>query len=195
MMKSSAIPARSISFGAFEFDPQSGELRKNGRRIKLKGQPIDLLAILLQRPGEVATREELQKGLWPADTHVDFEHSLNAAVKRLRAALGDSARVAALCGDGRSPRLSLRRSVELGRRRSPSGCSGAGAPASQAAKSRLDSSRGDGVRPHGHNRCDSDQRTRPASEQQPLHVRSGLWRCFRWQIFPGIANRTISWKG
>src|SRR5215469_11865598 len=82
---------RSVCFGAFEFDPHSGELRKHGLRIKLQGQPIDLLAVLLEHPGEVVTREELQKRLWPADTFVDFEHSLNAAVKRLRNALGDSA--------------------------------------------------------------------------------------------------------
>ncbi len=82
---------RSICFGPFEFDPQSGELRKHGMRIKLQGQPCDLLAMLLQHPGVVVTREELRKRLWPADTHVDFEHSLNAVIKRLRAALGDTA--------------------------------------------------------------------------------------------------------
>jgi TolB-like protein/DNA-binding winged helix-turn-helix (wHTH) protein/Tfp pilus assembly protein PilF len=82
---------RCVCFGAFEFNPQSGELRKHGMRVRLQGQPVDVLAMLLQRPGEVVTREELQKRLWPADTFVDFEHSLNAAIKRLRAALGDSA--------------------------------------------------------------------------------------------------------
>ena len=82
---------RSICFGAFEFDPDGGELRKHGLRVKLQGQPIDLLSTLLQHSGDVVTREELQKRLWHADTHVDFEHSLNAAIKRLRAALGDSA--------------------------------------------------------------------------------------------------------
>jgi TolB-like protein/DNA-binding winged helix-turn-helix (wHTH) protein/Flp pilus assembly protein TadD len=91
MLKSSA-PEKSVRFGAFEFDSGSRELRKHGTRIKLQGQPIDVLAMLVQRPGEVVTREELQKRLWPADTYVDFEHSLNAAIKRLRAALGDSAR-------------------------------------------------------------------------------------------------------
>jgi TolB-like protein/DNA-binding winged helix-turn-helix (wHTH) protein/tetratricopeptide (TPR) repeat protein len=82
---------RTVCFGAFEFDPQSGELRKHGLRIKLQGQPIELLTMLVQHPGEVVTREDLQKRLWPGDTYVDFEHSLNAAMKRLRAALGDSA--------------------------------------------------------------------------------------------------------
>jgi TolB-like protein/DNA-binding winged helix-turn-helix (wHTH) protein/Tfp pilus assembly protein PilF len=82
---------RIVCFGPFEFDFQSGELRKHGLRIKLQGQPIDVLAMLLLHPGDVVTREELQKRLWQADTYVDFEHSLNAAIKRLRAALGDSA--------------------------------------------------------------------------------------------------------
>ena len=80
-----------VVFGAFEFDPGTGELRKHGLRIKLQGQPIGVLAMLIEHGGEVVSREELQKRLWPADTYVDFEHSLNAAVKRLRAALGDSA--------------------------------------------------------------------------------------------------------
>src|SRR5438552_8464510 len=87
----SGAPRPIIRFGVFELDQRSGELRKHGLRIKLKGQPIDVLAMLLEHPGEVVTREELQKRLWPADTFVDFEHSLNAAIKRLRAALGDSA--------------------------------------------------------------------------------------------------------
>jgi TolB-like protein/DNA-binding winged helix-turn-helix (wHTH) protein/Tfp pilus assembly protein PilF len=85
------IMVGSICFGAFEFKPETGELRKHGLRIKARGQPIEVLTVLLQHPGEAVTREELQKRLWPADTYVDFEHSLNAAMKRLRAALGDSA--------------------------------------------------------------------------------------------------------
>jgi DNA-binding winged helix-turn-helix (wHTH) protein len=80
-----------VRFGAFEFNCESGELRKHGLRIKLQGQPIQVLRMLLERPGQVVTREELQNHLWPGDTFVDFEHSLNAAIKRLRAALGDSA--------------------------------------------------------------------------------------------------------
>ena len=82
---------RIVRFTAFEFDPTTGELRKRGLRIKLQGQPIQMLAMLVEHAGEVVSREELQKRLWPADTYVDFEHSLNAAIKRLRAALGDSA--------------------------------------------------------------------------------------------------------
>jgi TolB-like protein/DNA-binding winged helix-turn-helix (wHTH) protein/tetratricopeptide (TPR) repeat protein len=86
-----SVPADTIRFGLFEFDPQSGELRKQGIGIRLQGQPVEILSMLLSRPGELVTREELQKKLWPADTFVDFDRSLNAAVKRLRAALGDSA--------------------------------------------------------------------------------------------------------
>ncbi|MFL6303395.1 MAG: tetratricopeptide repeat protein [Candidatus Sulfotelmatobacter sp.] len=87
----SAAKPNVVSFGAYEFNPYSKELRKEGMRVRLEGQPLAILEILLDRQGELVTREELQKMLWPADTFVDFEHSLNAAVKRLRAALNDSA--------------------------------------------------------------------------------------------------------
>lgn len=80
-----------VRFGVYDFAPDTQELRKAGIRIRLEGQPLAILQVLLQRPGELVTREELQRKLWPADTFVDFEHSLNAAVKRLRAALNDSA--------------------------------------------------------------------------------------------------------
>jgi DNA-binding winged helix-turn-helix (wHTH) protein/Tol biopolymer transport system component len=80
-----------VKFGIFEVDCRAGELRRNGVKVKLQEQPFQVLAILLERPGEIVTRDELQKRLWPADTFVDFDHSLNAAVKRLRNALGDSA--------------------------------------------------------------------------------------------------------
>ena len=87
-----ASPAKPnlLSFGAYEFNPSSKELRKEGVRVRLEGQPLAILEILLGRPGQLVTREELQKKLWPADTFVDFEHSLNAAVKRLRSGLNDS---------------------------------------------------------------------------------------------------------
>ena len=81
---------RSVRFGLFEFDLRSGELRKQGRRIRLEGQPVQVLIKLLERSGELVTRADLKKELWPADTFVNFEQSLNAAVKRLRQALGDS---------------------------------------------------------------------------------------------------------
>src|SRR5216683_5601924 len=89
-MKQSAIPANSVRFGVFEFDLRSGELRKHGIRIKLQEQPCQILAILLEHRGEMVTREELQGRLWPSDTFVDFDHSLNTAVMRLREALNDS---------------------------------------------------------------------------------------------------------
>ena len=78
-------------FGAFEFNPQIGELLKHGLKIKLSGQPIEVLAMLLERPGQLVRREELQRRLWPHDTVVEFEHSINAAINRLREALSDSA--------------------------------------------------------------------------------------------------------
>jgi Tol biopolymer transport system component/DNA-binding winged helix-turn-helix (wHTH) protein len=80
-----------VKFGVYEVDPHAGELRRNGVKIKLQEQPFQVLAMLLERPGEVISREELQRRLWPADTFVDFDHSLNAAIKRLRDALRDSA--------------------------------------------------------------------------------------------------------
>jgi Tol biopolymer transport system component/DNA-binding winged helix-turn-helix (wHTH) protein len=80
-----------IRFGIFEADLRAGELRRNGSKIRLQDQPFQVLALLLARPGQLVTREELRTKLWPADTFVDFDHGLNAAVKRLRDALGDSA--------------------------------------------------------------------------------------------------------
>jgi Tol biopolymer transport system component/DNA-binding winged helix-turn-helix (wHTH) protein len=77
-------------FGVFEVNLAARELRKHGLRVHLPGQPFAVLALLLEKPGEVITREELQRSLWPADTFVDFEHGLNSAIKKLRAALCDS---------------------------------------------------------------------------------------------------------
>jgi DNA-binding winged helix-turn-helix (wHTH) protein len=75
----------------FDLDLRSGELRKSGARLNLQHQPLQLLSVLLERPGELVTRDEVRKRLWPDDTFVDFEQGLNAAVKRLRDVLGDSA--------------------------------------------------------------------------------------------------------
>jgi len=80
-----------LRFGVFELDLRAGELRKHGLRIRLQEQPFQLLAMLLEHPGEVVTREELQKKLWPADTFVDFDHGLNKAISKIREALSDSA--------------------------------------------------------------------------------------------------------
>src|SRR5229473_3396269 len=89
-MNQSTLPVNSVRFGVFEFDFRSRELRKHGIRIKLQEQPCQILAFLLERRGEMVTREELQRHLWPSDTFVDFDHSLNTAVMRLREALNDS---------------------------------------------------------------------------------------------------------
>jgi TolB-like protein/DNA-binding winged helix-turn-helix (wHTH) protein/Flp pilus assembly protein TadD len=92
MSDPSARPAGTrVRFGVFDFDLRTGELRKAGARVRLSGQPVTVLARLVQRPGELVTREELRRELWPDTTFVDFEHNLNSAIKRLRAALGDSA--------------------------------------------------------------------------------------------------------
>jgi DNA-binding winged helix-turn-helix (wHTH) protein/tetratricopeptide (TPR) repeat protein len=80
-----------LRFGVFEVDLRAGELRKQGARVKLQDQPFHVLAVLLQHPGEVVTREELRSQNWPADTFVDFDNSLNTAINKLREALGDSA--------------------------------------------------------------------------------------------------------
>jgi TolB-like protein/DNA-binding winged helix-turn-helix (wHTH) protein/Flp pilus assembly protein TadD len=80
-----------LRFGQFEFDLQTGELRRRGLEVKIAGQPLQILAILLEHPSQVITREQIQRKLWPADTFVEFEQSLNAAVRRLREALGESA--------------------------------------------------------------------------------------------------------
>src|ERR1700741_1369884 len=84
-----AHSAKFVRFGTFEVDLRAGELWKSGRKRKLEGQPFSVLAILLERPGEVVSREELQKRLWP-DTFVDVDHNLNAAINKIREALDDS---------------------------------------------------------------------------------------------------------
>jgi eukaryotic-like serine/threonine-protein kinase len=83
-------PAATMRFGAFELDLRAGELRKKGVQIKVQEQPFQVLTVLLQRPGELVTREELRSAIWPADTFVDFDNSLNTAINKLREALGDS---------------------------------------------------------------------------------------------------------
>src|SRR5580658_5668830 len=87
----SAGAASNVRFGPFELDVRRGELRKEGRRIRLQEQPFQILKMLLESPGEVVSREEIRKRLWPGDTVVEFDHSINAAVRRLRDALRDSA--------------------------------------------------------------------------------------------------------
>jgi TolB-like protein/DNA-binding winged helix-turn-helix (wHTH) protein len=80
---------RRVRFGVFEFDPASGDLWKGGRRIKLQNQPRQVLKLLVSRPGELVTREELRRQLWPHDTFVDFDNGVNVAIRKIRDALGD----------------------------------------------------------------------------------------------------------
>jgi DNA-binding winged helix-turn-helix (wHTH) protein len=80
----------AFQFGAFELDRRTGELRKYGVNLKLQDQPLQILLLLLERPGEVVTREEIQKRLWPDHTYVDFDNAINSAIRKLRDALGDS---------------------------------------------------------------------------------------------------------
>src|SRR4051812_41367421 len=86
-----SLMATRLRFGAFEADLTTGELWRSGTRLRLQEQPFQVLGMLLARPGELVTREELRQKLWPADTFVDFDHSLNTAINKLRDALGDSA--------------------------------------------------------------------------------------------------------
>jgi len=90
-MPDSSTVATHVRFGAFTLDLRSGELRKGPTRLKVPDQSLEILKALVERPGQLVTREELQQRLWPANHYVDFEHGLNAAVRRLRDALGDSA--------------------------------------------------------------------------------------------------------
>lgn len=120
-----------LRFGSFELDVRSRELRNGSARVRLQEQPFEILCMMLKRAGDVVTREELRHRLWPEGTFVDFEHSLNAAVKRLRAALGDDAEnprfvetlprrgyrfIAALdAGESRAPRVEKPPSVHRAR--------------------------------------------------------------------------------
>src|SRR6478672_445638 len=90
-MQDPGLSSEVVRFDIFEVDLRAGELRKEGRPVKLQEQPLRVLSLLLERSGEVVTRDELRQNLWPADTFVDFDHGLNSAVARLRQALRDSA--------------------------------------------------------------------------------------------------------
>jgi TolB-like protein/DNA-binding winged helix-turn-helix (wHTH) protein len=89
-MQQAELPRRNLKFGVFEADVRTGELTKLGRRVRLQEQPFQLLAMLLEKPGELVTREELHLKLWPQTT-VDFDHGVNKAISKIREALGDSA--------------------------------------------------------------------------------------------------------
>src|SRR5262252_1607427 len=85
------VPAPVYQFGVFELDKRTGELRKHGVRIRLQDQPRLILSLLLEHPGDVVTREQIQEQLWPDNTFVDFDNAINSAVRKLRDALGDAA--------------------------------------------------------------------------------------------------------
>ncbi len=110
--------SRVARFGVFEIDLSAGELRKNGVKQRLQGQPFQVLTVLLERAGEVVTREELQQKLWPSDTFVDFDHSLNTAINKVREAFGRLGLQSSLRGDIGTARISLHRPRA-------NGCSGA----------------------------------------------------------------------
>ena len=85
------LPGRVIRFGLFEVNLEIRELRKEGLLIRLQDRPLEILSILVEDSGRVVTREEFRQRLWPADTFVDFDHSLNVSINKLRQALGDAA--------------------------------------------------------------------------------------------------------
>src|SRR5438477_1462462 len=86
----STSSGRRVHFGQFEMDVKTGELRKDGTKVRLQEQPLQILQILLEHPGELVARDELRKRVWPTDTFVDFDHGINNAIKRLRESLGDT---------------------------------------------------------------------------------------------------------
>src|SRR5438045_2263098 len=90
-MPEASEPLGRVSFGPFELDLGAAELRKHGVRIKLQAQPVQILEMLLERPGEVVSRDELKRRLWPAESFGDFDHGLNKSINKIREALGDSA--------------------------------------------------------------------------------------------------------
>src|ERR1700740_2210031 len=90
-MSQTTPPADTVRFGLFELDVRAGELRKRGVRVPLQGLPVQVLNTLLENPAHIVTRDDLRTRLWPADTFVDFDHSLHNAIARLREALGETA--------------------------------------------------------------------------------------------------------
>jgi cholera toxin transcriptional activator len=81
----------AFQFGAFELSPHTRELRKNGVKLKVQEQPLQILLLLLEHPGELVTRDEIQRRLWPENTYVDFDNAINSAVRKVRDTLGDAA--------------------------------------------------------------------------------------------------------
>lgn len=140
-MPPSTQAARILRFDNFELDVRAGELRKHGLRLRLQGQPLQVLAALLKRAGDVVTREELRAQIWTTDTFVDFDHSLHNAIARLREALGDSAESPRYIET--LPRRGYRfiAPVDAGDLPAPSGASDSAPPAALAGPLRLTKSR------------------------------------------------------
>jgi TolB-like protein/DNA-binding winged helix-turn-helix (wHTH) protein/Tfp pilus assembly protein PilF len=136
-MPTSELGARLLRFDSFELDVRTGELRKHGVRLRLQGQPLQVLAALLKRPGDVVTREELQAQIWTTDTFVDFDHSLHNAIARLREVLGDSAETPRYIET--LPRRGYRfiAPVEAGDLQAPSGAADSAPPAALPGHLRL----------------------------------------------------------
>jgi TolB-like protein/DNA-binding winged helix-turn-helix (wHTH) protein/Tfp pilus assembly protein PilF len=136
-MPTSELGARLLRFDSFELDVRAGELRKHGVRLRLQGQPLQVLAALLKRPGDVVTREELRAQIWTTDTFVDFDHSLHNAIARLREVLGDSAETPRYIET--LPRRGYRfiAPVEAGDLQAPSGAADSAPPADLPGHLRL----------------------------------------------------------
>lgn len=111
-------PGDRLRFGLFQLDSTRSELLREGHRVRLQEQPLRILTFLLERPGEVVTRDELRRTLWPAGTFVDFDDGLNAAIKKLRFALGDPRRIR---GSSRRSRAAATASSRRWWSRPPSG--------------------------------------------------------------------------
>lgn len=103
-----------LRFGIFEYEPQNGILRKRGKPVQLPPQPARILSLLVSRPGQLITREELCQQIWDKHTFVDFEHGLNFGVRRIRTALHDNAKKTTVCRDTVTPRIPFHRHNRTG---------------------------------------------------------------------------------
>ena len=136
-MEAPTAAARVLRFGIFELDVQSGELRRHGLKVRLPDQAFQILRLLLARPGDVVTREELRQQLWTSDTFVDFDLGLNSAVRKLREALDDSAEQPAIHRDTAAAGLPVHRTGDNRRRTDPMVESAAGGTTATGARGRL----------------------------------------------------------
>ena len=187
-----------LRFGVFEADVQTGELRKQGKRIRLQDQPFQLLVMLLQAPGQVVTRDELRGKLWPQTT-VDFDHGLNKAISKIREALGDSPEHPRFVETvaRRGYRFLADVAVVGGRRAKPLPDDPAyeGSPAFAPALPTTHQKKGPAVLLD----CFSAWRSSLHSPYPGysimrfiLHPRFAPWRCCHWRMFPGMVRRITS---